>query len=126
MDVLQPSINWEVNSLSEEWDRFEEHAKLMFAGPLSGKTEKVQCAYLLIWAGAKGREIFNTFNVAPEELHKIEPYLAKFKAYASPQKNTVFAQIPVPEARPKRHRDCGKIHHRSKDTSETMLLLRPR
>ena len=48
MDVLQPSINWEVNSLSEEWDRFEEHAKLMFAGPLSGKTVKVQCAYLLI------------------------------------------------------------------------------
>ena len=92
MDVLQPSINWEVNSLSEEWDRFEEHAKLMFAGPLSGKTEKVQCAYLLIWAGAKGREIFNTFNVVPEELHKIEPYLAKFKAYASPQKNTVFAR----------------------------------
>ena len=40
MDVLQPSINWEASSLAEEWDRFQEHAQLMFAGPLAGKTEK--------------------------------------------------------------------------------------
>jgi len=92
MDVLQPSINWEPSFLAEERDHFQEPVQLMFAGPLAGKAEKALCVYQLIWAGAKGRKIFNTFTIADKEQNKIERYLEKFKAYTSPQKNTVFAQ----------------------------------
>jgi hypothetical protein len=62
----------------------------MFAGPLSGKTEKIMCAYLLIWVGDKGREIFNTFSESEKD--KLEPYMTKFKDYATPKTNSVFAR----------------------------------
>ena len=64
----------------------------MFQGPLSGKTEKTQCAFLLIWLGKKGRDIFSTFTISAEETDKIGAYISKFGEYFSPQSNTVFSR----------------------------------
>ncbi|XP_065568928.1 uncharacterized protein LOC136032586 [Artemia franciscana] len=92
MEVQQPSINWDATSLADEWNRFEQHARLMLIGPLAEKTEKSQCAYLLIWMGEKGQEIFNTFEMEKSEANKIGPLIKNFKDDASPKKNTVFAR----------------------------------
>ena len=64
--VTPPAINWESENLDDEWSKFEKHARLIFLGPLSGKSEKIQCAYLLIWIDKKGRDIFITFNIEPD------------------------------------------------------------
>jgi len=48
MDIEQPSVNWNDPCLADEWKRSEKHLNLIFGGPLSGKTEKSMCTYLLI------------------------------------------------------------------------------
>ena len=66
MDAETPRINWSSDNLESKWTKFENHAKLMFIGPLAGKTAKQRCAYLLIWAGEQGREIFSTFDLTDD------------------------------------------------------------
>ena len=62
-----PSINWDATNLKVAWSHFKQHAELMFTGPLSEKTSAVKCLYLLIWAGEKGRDIFNTWTLTADE-----------------------------------------------------------
>jgi hypothetical protein len=73
MDVNQPIISWDSLCLPDEGKQFEQHARLMLADPLSGKTEKIVCAYLIIWVGDMGREIFNIFTFIESEKDKLEP-----------------------------------------------------
>lgn len=66
---------------------------MMFGGPLSGKKEKKQCAFLLLWTGEKGRDIFNTWSLdAGTEKDKIEVYLRKVRKHVAPMASTVFSQ----------------------------------
>ena len=92
MDAETPRINWSSDNLESEWTKFENHAKLMFIGPLAGKTAKQQCAYLLIWAGEQGREIFSTFDLIEAEKEDVDTYLTKFREYAAPKRNQVFSR----------------------------------
>ena len=59
----------------------------MVKGPLKGKSEDVHCAFLLLWLGETGRDIFSTWNLAPGEVDKLDGYLAKFKAHIEPIAN---------------------------------------
>ena len=86
-----PRFDWEAAS-HESWKKFEQHVRLMFTGPLSGKTEKQQCAYLLLWLGEKGRDVYSTWTLQAEETDKIACYLEKFKEHISPSVNPVFAR----------------------------------
>lgn len=52
-----PRMEWESKDLHTAFKRFREHAEFMFKGPLSTKTEAVQCNYLMLWVGDKGRHI---------------------------------------------------------------------
>ena len=117
--VTPPAINWESENLDEEWSKFEEHARLMFLGPLSGKSEKIQCAYLLIWIGEKGRDIFKTFDIEADDANKIEPYLLKFREYAAPKKNKVFARYIFQK------RDQRDGETLEKYITELKLLVKP-
>ena len=90
--VPYPELNWESDNLKEAWTRFKSHANLMFDGPLSGKSEKIKCAYLLIWLGEKGRDVFSTWTLATDEKDKICVYLAKFDDYFNPQSNPIFSR----------------------------------
>ena len=65
MGLPHPTMNWESPALKEAWTKFEQHARLMFAGPLSDKTQPQRVSYLLLWVSEKGRDIFSTFNFAP-------------------------------------------------------------
>jgi len=72
-------INWDADYLDNECTKFENHAKLMFDDPLSGEAEKVQCAYLLIWVGDTGYELFKTFDITQTDMDKVIPYLKSFE-----------------------------------------------
>ena len=91
-NVPYPTMDWSSDNLKEAWSRFQTHATLMFQGPLSGKTEKIHCAFLLIWLGEKGRDIFSTFTISAEETDKIGAYISKFSEYFSRPSNTVFSR----------------------------------
>ena len=110
-------MNWESPALNEAWTKFEHHARLMFAGPLSDKTQPQRGSYLLLWVGEKGRDIFSTFNFAPavpavpavpaagglaavaavaaiagEDQNDLDTVCHKFKEYVTPKSNVIFAR----------------------------------
>jgi len=64
----------------------------MFTGPFSGKTEKQQCAYLLLCLGEKRRDVYSTWALQAEETDKIAVYLENFKEPISPSVKPVFAR----------------------------------
>ncbi|KAK2715899.1 hypothetical protein QYM36_010463 [Artemia franciscana] len=72
--------------------QFEYDATLILYGPLAGKTEKVLCAYLLIWVGDRGHETLVTFDMPVAAVDKITAYIKNVKDYAAPKSNQVFSQ----------------------------------
>ena len=46
--AVHPVINWNANNLKEEWDRFEQHVKLMFMGSMKKFEVSEKAAFLLI------------------------------------------------------------------------------
>ena len=61
-------------------------------GPLKGKAEDVKCAYLLLWLGEKGRDLFSTWSLAANETDKLDVYLTKFKNHITPTVNPIVAR----------------------------------
>ena len=92
MDAETPRIYWSLDNLESEWMKFENHAKLMFIGPLAGKTPIQRCAYLLIWAGEQGKEIFSAFDLTDAQKEDVDTHFTKFREYADPRKNQVFSR----------------------------------
>lgn len=86
-----PAFDWE-KPTQHGWKKFESHARLMFDGPLSGKSAKIKCSYLLLWLGDKGREIFSTWELDNDDVNDIDVYFERFKDYITPEVNTVFAR----------------------------------
>ena len=85
-----PQFDWNASSV-QPWDRFETLVRLMLDGPLNRKSQKIQCAYLLLWIGEKGRDIYGTWILdAVTEQNKFDVYLQKFKDHITPTTNTVF------------------------------------
>jgi hypothetical protein len=87
-----PCMSWDAVNLSEAWKKFEQHARLVFAGPLSEKEEEVQCKYLLLWVGDRGREIYNTWNLSAENQKVLNTICTKFTEHVTPTANPVFAR----------------------------------
>ena len=56
--ISAPRMDWESSNLPDSWDKFQAHVEFDFKGPLKDKMEEEQVAYLLLWIGDKGREIY--------------------------------------------------------------------
>ena len=56
--VPTPSMDWCSENLLEAFKQFYQHAELIFAGAVRDKDPEVHYAYLLLWVGEKGREIY--------------------------------------------------------------------
>lgn len=66
----------------------------MNTGPLKGKSEKEQIAYLLLWIGDKGRDIHSTWtDISEEDVDKIQTYYDRFRAFVQPKLNPIFLDI---------------------------------
>ena len=85
-----PNLNWESNDLPGAWKTFETHCSFMFQGPLKEKSEEEQCAYLMIWLGEKGRDVYTTLGLTADEKKSTESLLKKFGEYVKPKSNKVF------------------------------------
>ena len=62
----------------------------MFEGPLKAKSEAEKCAYLMIWLGNKGREVYGTWTLTDDEQKSLETLFKKFEDYVKPKSNKVF------------------------------------
>ena len=74
-----PSMCWEGNDLEGAWKSFQAHVNFMFQGPLKEKSEEEKCAYLMIWVGEKGRNIYSTWTMSADERKKLEKLLQKVR-----------------------------------------------
>lgn len=95
--VPMPTMNWEATNLPEAWRKFQQHAELMFSGPLKKKGEDEKCSYLLLWVGEKGRDIFNTWSLSADEAKVLKSYYDRFTAYVEPKANVIFARYKFHE-----------------------------
>ena len=86
-----PSLNWERGDLPGVWKSFKAHCDFMFQGPLKKKEADEKCAYLVIWVGEKGRNVFSTWNMSAEVQKKLEKYYGNVEAYVKPKSNQVFS-----------------------------------
>ena len=90
--IPYPTIDFNSSNLPEAWSKFQQHVQLMFKGPLKAKSEDEQVSYLQLWLGDKGREIHGNFTFTEAEKDKLEPIYSKFKDYAQPKLNPIFAR----------------------------------
>ena len=96
-----PKICWDSKNLAEEWKKFEEHAELMFIGPLKRASSQEQAAYIRLWLGEKGREIFRSWNLSNDDAKNPDLIIKAFREYCAPKKNTVFARYLFQERKQK-------------------------
>lgn len=90
--IPPPQMNWEATNPLEAWKKFRQHVELIFGGPLAEKPEKQKIRYLLLWAGDKGRDVFNTWTLTEEEGKSLETHFKKFQDYVQPKQNPVFSR----------------------------------
>ena len=62
----------------------------MFQGPLKSANEEERCAYVLIWVGETGGDIFTSWNLSGADSKKIDIIYQKFSEHLSPKKNKLF------------------------------------
>ena len=91
-NVTNPTLNWKATSLNEEWKKFQQHCELMFAGPLKKATKEERAAYVLIWVGSEGREIYNSWTITAEQGQDYGFLFEQFRKHTAPQTNTVFSR----------------------------------
>ncbi|CAC5403651.1 unnamed protein product [Mytilus coruscus] len=63
----------------------------MFQGPLKKKQGDEKCAYLMIWVGEKGRNVYSTWDMSAADQKKLDIYYENFEAYVIPKSNQVFS-----------------------------------
>ena len=79
-----PMLNWDSADLPGAYKSFETHCRFMFEGPLKAKSEAEKCAYLMIWIGNKGREVYGTWTLTDDEQKSLETLFKKFEDYVKP------------------------------------------
>jgi hypothetical protein len=83
--IPPPQMNWEATNPLEAWKKFRQHVELIFGGPLAEKLEKQKIQYLLLWAGDKGRDVYNTWTLSEEEGKSVETHLKKISRIRATQ-----------------------------------------
>ncbi|XP_052792117.1 uncharacterized protein LOC128226273 [Mya arenaria] len=86
-----PMMNWQSADLDSAWKDFYTHVNFMFNGPLQGKSDEEKSAYLMIWVGQRGREVYSTWTAMADDDKKKHDELKKnFEEYVKPKTNIVF------------------------------------
>ena len=88
--------------LHKRFKIFKQKCELIFDGPLDETSEDKKTRLLLLWAGDKGLEIYNTATWAQEEDSlKLGHVFEKFEQYTKPQSKPHFGKVSttMPEAK---------------------------
>lgn len=91
-DIPQLQMQWDASNPLESWKKFRQHVELIFQGPFVEKEEKQKIRYLLLWAGEKGRDVYNTWTLSEDEGKPLEVNFKKFQDYVQPKHNPVFSR----------------------------------
>ncbi|KAJ8300747.1 hypothetical protein KUTeg_022266 [Tegillarca granosa] len=84
-----PKFDWDTSDKYQEFLRFKQHVDFVFKGPLCDENvnEKAKAAWLGLWIGQQGREVYKTFQWDGDEQDKPETVLNKLEQYVRPTKN---------------------------------------
>ena len=90
-------MDWSTpGDIHKQYKLFMQKCSLIFDGPLSNKPEGQKARLLLLWAGDKGLEIYNTARWEDEaDKFKLKPIFEKFKAYTKPQSNQILSRYQL-------------------------------
>ena len=105
--VMASSLQWAVpkelsfdGNVSENFRKFEEHRNLFEKTELKSKSVEEKCGYFLLAIGKRGREIYKTFDLAPERTtnqdgsnvwaRMITELKKAFRDYCNPRKNITY------------------------------------
>ena len=92
--------------LAEQWEQWSQEMQLYLSLAMAEDTEKNKCSAFLYIIGRKGREIYNTWTLGPEEIDKLDILFSRFKAYCEPKKNIIIERY--------------KFNTRAQNDSETL------
>ena len=90
-----PELDWlSPGDMHKRFLLFKQKCNLVFDGPLESKAEDYKVRMLLLWAGDKGLEIYNTasWNNDGDKL-KLEPVFGKLEAHVKPLSNQIIARF---------------------------------
>ena len=88
-----PVMDWSSpGDLYKRFQTFKQQCSLIFRSPLAAKSEAYKVDMLLLWAGEKGLEIYNTAVFAEDDDNvKLEPVWAVLEGYVRPRSNKILA-----------------------------------
>ena len=88
-----PVMDWSSSGdLYRRFQTFKQQCSLIFRSPLAAKSEAYKVDMLLLWAGEKGLEIYNTAVFAEDgDNVKLEPVWEALEGYARPRSNKILA-----------------------------------
>ena len=87
-----PSMDWSTpGDIHKRYKLFMQKCSLIFDGPLSNKPEGQKARLLLLWAGDKGLEIYNTARWEDEaDKFKLKPIFEKFSRHTQGHRATKY------------------------------------
>ena len=90
-------MDWSTpGDIHKRFKLFKQKCSLIFDGPLSNKTEGQKARLLLLRAGDKGLEIYNTATWENEaDQFKLKLVFEKFEAYTKPQSNQILSRYQL-------------------------------
>lgn len=92
-----PSMEWLTpGDIHKRFKIFKQKCLLIFDGPLLHRPEGQKARLLLLWAGDKGLEIYNTATWDDEaDQFNLGSIFEKLEAYTKPQSNQILARYQL-------------------------------
>ncbi len=99
-DFTPPVLNWNASDLPDEFQNFQEYCTLIFDGPFTEKAEKEKVAYLLLWIGRPGVNIYKSFAWDEEsDKQRLVKVWKKFEKHLQPKVNYRIARFQLQQYR---------------------------
>lgn len=92
-----PSMDWITpGDLHNRFKLFKQKCQLVFDGPLTNKDDSYKVRLLLLWAGDKGLEIYNTAKWEEDgDKLDLEKVFDRLESYTKPQSNHILARFQL-------------------------------
>ena len=77
--------------MATSWKKFKQRFELyLIASGYATKEEKIKCSLFLHLIGEDALDVFNTFEIVPDDQDKLDVLYARFKDYCVPQTNVTY------------------------------------
>uniref|UniRef100_A0A0L8FTP1 Retrotransposon gag domain-containing protein n=1 Tax=Octopus bimaculoides TaxID=37653 RepID=A0A0L8FTP1_OCTBM len=84
---LHPTMNWDADDIVEVFKKFKQKTQLAFRSFLKGTTADEKVSYILLWAGEKGLDLFNSWDMSESDCNNPDKLLEKFERHIEPRSN---------------------------------------